>query len=109
MNDVLTRALELFNDQSFRDGPCHEQGYDWEVYHKATKFTSYQRWLWNYASRMARLEKAIREGKSFTTEYFDIQLLNFHQARRLREDFVYNPTPSEMAMMDTAADYYRGY
>lgn len=60
---VIERALELYNDESFRFGPAHPQGWDFAVSQLGYRKSLAQYW-WENAYTEARLERAVQAGKA---------------------------------------------
>lgn len=61
--NVIQRAIELFNDDSFRIGPANPQVHDCEIAHGLTHSTL-EKWRWEAAYNEARLERAVKNGKA---------------------------------------------
>jgi hypothetical protein len=84
--NVIKRAVELFNDESFRAGPANPQGHDFEIAHGLTHSTL-EKWQWRAAHNEARLERAVENGKAhigmFGIHYTDV---SEDYGRRLLEE-----------------------
>jgi len=60
---VVDRSVELFNDESFRYGPAHPQGWEYAVACLGYRKPLAHYW-WEIAYTEARLERALEQGKA---------------------------------------------
>lgn len=62
--EIAEIAFGIYNNEHFKNTIGSQQVYDCEVYHKQTKFRSYEQWAWAKAHQETRLERAVAEGKA---------------------------------------------